>query len=101
MRNSNEITINGKQLSKILELHRKWIYDEIGGERANLRDANLSDANLSDVIKNKYTIGLEVSVDINVAIRNLLPALNRLILTDEENEAIKQIAEIVKYPTKK
>jgi len=68
---------------------------------ANLRGADLSCADLSGIIINKYTIGLEISVDINVAIRDLLPALNRLILTDEENEAIKQIAALVEYPTKK
>ena len=68
---------------------------------ANLSCADLSGADMSGIIINKYTIGLEISVDINVAIRDLLPALNRLILTDEENEAIKQIAALVEYPTKK
>jgi len=73
---------------------------------ANLRGADLSYADLRyaslrGVIKNEDTIGLEISVDINVAILDLLPALNRLILTDEENEAIKQIAALVEYPTKK
>ena len=47
MRNPSDIIINGKQLSVILELHRKWVFDEAGGERANLRDANLRAANLS------------------------------------------------------
>lgn len=40
-------------IKKILDLHKKWLYDEPGGERAdligaNLRGANLSDADLSD-----------------------------------------------------
>ena len=35
-----------KQIETILDLHRKWLYDEPGGERANLRGANLLGANL-------------------------------------------------------
>ena len=34
-------------ISKILDLHEKWLNNEPGGERANLSDANLSGANLS------------------------------------------------------
>ena len=33
-------------LTQILELHKKWLNNEDGGERANLRGANLSGANL-------------------------------------------------------
>lgn len=36
-----------EQLNKILELHKKWLQDESGGERANLRYADLSGANLN------------------------------------------------------
>lgn len=36
-----------EELNSILELHRKWIYGEEGGKRANLRGADLSGANLS------------------------------------------------------
>ena len=35
-----------KQLKDVLELHRKWLNGEPGGERANLRGANLRGANL-------------------------------------------------------
>ncbi len=38
--------IEKEQLESILELHRKWLYDEEGGERANLEGANLRGANL-------------------------------------------------------
>jgi uncharacterized protein YjbI with pentapeptide repeats len=34
------------ELKKIIERHEKWLKDQEGGERANLRDANLRDANL-------------------------------------------------------
>lgn len=34
------------QLKNVLELHRKWINKEPGGERANLWEANLWEANL-------------------------------------------------------
>ena len=35
-----------KQLKDVLELHRKWLNGEPGGERANLREANLLRADL-------------------------------------------------------
>ena len=35
-----------EELAKILELHKKWLNDEEGGERANLSGANLSCADL-------------------------------------------------------
>jgi hypothetical protein len=54
MRDPKDITINGKQLSEILEAHLKWLYNnnEEGDKcadlsRANLYGANLSRANLS------------------------------------------------------
>lgn len=37
-----------KKLDEILEKHRKWLNDEEGGGRANLRGANLRGANLRD-----------------------------------------------------
>jgi hypothetical protein len=46
MRDPKNITINGKQLSDILALHKKWVLDEVGGERADLRGADLQGANL-------------------------------------------------------
>ena len=38
--------MNQDELNKILELHKKWLNPEEGGERANLSGANLSWANL-------------------------------------------------------
>ena len=35
-----------KQLKKILELHQKWLNEEPGGERADLREADLLGADL-------------------------------------------------------
>ena len=35
-----------KELNSILELHRKWLYNEESGERANLREADLREADL-------------------------------------------------------
>ena len=40
-------TITRQELTEILELHKKWLNNEIGGVRANLSGANLSGANLS------------------------------------------------------
>ena len=36
-----------EELNSILELHRKWLYGEEGGKRADLRGADLSRADLS------------------------------------------------------
>ena len=35
-----------EELQEILDKHKKWLNDEEGGEKANLRNANLSDADL-------------------------------------------------------
>ena len=35
-----------KELNNVLAKHKKWLYDEEGGERADLRRANLRGANL-------------------------------------------------------
>ena len=40
-------TITTEELKTILDLHKKWLNDEEGGERANLRCADLNGANLS------------------------------------------------------
>lgn len=47
MKDPKDILINGKQLSEIIEKHKKWILDQVGGERANLRFADLRSADLS------------------------------------------------------
>ena len=39
--------MNKIELQKVLELHKEWLDDVDGGERANLSGANLSGANLS------------------------------------------------------
>ena len=38
--------MDNEKLKEILERHRKWLNDEDGGERADLREANLRGANL-------------------------------------------------------
>ena len=40
--------MEAEKLSKILELHQKWIDNEPGGEQANLRRANLRGADLGE-----------------------------------------------------
>ena len=37
-----------EELDSILDKHKKWYYDEEGGERADLREANLRGANLRE-----------------------------------------------------
>ena len=46
MRNPEDILVNGKQLSVILENHKKWLLSQEGGERADLRGADLHGADL-------------------------------------------------------
>ena len=41
------MAMDSERLKQILELHKKWLDDEEGGERADLSWANLSEANLS------------------------------------------------------
>ena len=36
------------EIKQVLDLHKKWLNNEQGGERANLRRANLSGADLSE-----------------------------------------------------
>ena len=40
--------ISAEKLQEIIKSHGRWLRNEEGGERANLRDAYLSDANLRD-----------------------------------------------------
>jgi hypothetical protein len=40
--------ISAEKLQEIIKSHGRWLRNEEGGERANLRDANLRDAYLSD-----------------------------------------------------
>ena len=36
--------MTSEEIKKVLDLHKKWINNEQGGERADLREANLSGA---------------------------------------------------------
>ena len=38
--------MTGKEIKKVLDSHQKWINEEDGGERADLRGANLREADL-------------------------------------------------------
>ena len=38
--------MTSEEIKKVLELHKKWLNNEQGGERANLREADLSGADL-------------------------------------------------------
>ena len=40
--------MNTQELNKILRLHKKWLYGDEGGKRADLHDADLRWANLSN-----------------------------------------------------
>ena len=39
--------MTSEEIKKVLDLHKKWLNNEQGGEKANLRWANLSGADLS------------------------------------------------------
>ena len=39
--------MTSEEIKQVLELHKKWLRNEQGGEKANLRWANLSGADLS------------------------------------------------------
>jgi hypothetical protein len=74
MRSPNEITINGKQLSDILKSHRKWLFGEAGGERANLRAADLSDADLRAADLRDANLSAANLRDANLSAANLRDA---------------------------
>ena len=38
--------MTSEEIKQVLELHKKWLNKEQGGERANLREANLREADL-------------------------------------------------------
>lgn len=40
--------MTSEEIKKVLDLHKKWLNNEQGGERANLRRADLHLANLSE-----------------------------------------------------
>ena len=44
--NRKEILMDREKLDEILDKHKKWAWNQEGGERANLRGANLYGANL-------------------------------------------------------
>ena len=48
MKSIKEVIINGKSLEEILISHKKWLKNEEGGGKANLRGANLSWVDLSN-----------------------------------------------------
>jgi len=68
--------MDAKELREVLDKHRKWLYDEDGGERANLSGANLGGAylggaNLSDAnLGGAYLSGANLS-DANLSGANL------------------------------
>ncbi len=54
--------ITQEKLNEIIASHGKWLRDEEGGERANLRGADLSGANLSDAyLSGAYLSGAYLS----------------------------------------
>lgn len=91
-----------RELNVILDKHRKWLNDEEGGERANLRTADLSEADLrganlrgANLDYSCWTLwcgSLDVKVDARIA-RQLAYHFCRLDCDDPEYlEAQKAIA---------
>lgn len=77
-----------EELNVVLEKHRKWLNDEDGGERADLRyadlrDANLRSANLSDADLSSANLRVAYLSDANLSGANLSGA------DLDENEKIR------------
>ena len=50
MRKIEDVTLkDGKNLKEVLELHKKWLKEEKGGEKADLSGEDLSDIDLKDI----------------------------------------------------
>ena len=60
-----------KELKMILDRHRKWLNDEEGGERANLREANLYRANLREANLYRADLGGANLGEVNLGGANL------------------------------
>ena len=86
------------ELDKILELHKKWLNDEEGGERADLSSANLRGANLRSADLSGANIdytawpicckGRNVKIDKKIYCQ-LLDIIASLEVTNEDEETIK------------
>ena len=66
-----------EQLAQILANHRKWLNNETGGERANLRGANLSGANLTGANLSGANLTGADLIDANLTGADLIDAILR------------------------
>ncbi|OAS19283.1 pentapeptide repeat-containing protein [Paenibacillus oryzisoli] len=67
-------TYTAEQLKELLDLHRKWLRDDEGGQCANLSYANLSYANLSDANLSDANLSYANLSDANLSDANLSDA---------------------------
>lgn len=97
-------------IQKVLELHKKWLNSEKGGERANLSDANLSGANLSDanlsyanlsgadIDYSSYPIscgGLHWHIDDKQGIQFLYHAISNILYSQNTSDELKKSVSVL------
>lgn len=75
-----------KELKKILDTHKKWLYGEKDGRRADLSGANLSGANLSGASLREANLS-EAALDFSC-----LPLWCGSLTTHFDDRQLKQIA---------
>ena len=95
-----------KELDKILELHKMWLWGDANGKRAdlygadlrgaNLRDANLRDANLrgADLDFSCWPLwcgSLHVKIDDRIAHQLIYHVCSAIISSPEVSDSIKNI----------
>ena len=89
------------ELDKILAKHTKWLNNEDGGERANLRDANLQDANLQgadlqganiDVCSWPIWCGsLKVHIDDEIGLQLLYHSVSLILYSKNTSKWLKRV----------
>ena len=88
--------ITGSELRDVLREHKRWLNDEDGAKRADLRDADLRYADLSDAdLRGAYLYGVDLSgADLNGADLDYseLPLWCGSLAANFDDRQLKQIA---------
>ena len=85
-----------KELDKILELHKMWLWGDANGKRADLRDANLYGANLRGANLDfscwpLWCGSLHVKIDDRIAHQLIYHVCSAVVSSPEISDSIKSV----------
>lgn len=80
-----------KELDKILELHKMWLWGDANGKRANLRGADLYGADLDFSCWPLWCGGLGVKIDDRIARQLIYHVCSAIISSPEVSDSIKDV----------